>query len=306
VVPLGRANTDTSVQIEGQRTARPDGRAHVWFSLVTPGFLETLGVRVQQGRAFSAADRSEGRNVAVVNAAFAREYFPDRPALGVRIAIGPENEPRWFDIIGVVENVRQLDMARPETPMAYFPAWILPSRNMYILLRSSLDPDALAPALRSAVAEVDAAVALADLRSMPERIDAALTMPRAVSRLTLLFAGCALLLAGIGVYGALAQGVVQRSREFGLRRAFGALDRDVFALVLRQGAWPVALGFVLGLPLTLLLGNQLRQVLYQVSPLDARVWVSAAVVLLAVAFCAAAVPGRRATRIPPMEALRDE
>jgi putative ABC transport system permease protein len=306
VIPLGRANTDTSVQIEGQRTARSDGRAHVWFSAVTAGFFETLGIRVQQGRAFTAADRSEGRSVAVVNAAFVREYFADRPALGVRIATGPEDEPRWFDIVGVVEDVRQFDMSRPATPMAYFPAWILPSRNMYITLRAGLDPDALAPALRHAVAEVDATVALADLRSMPERIDAVLTMPRAVSRLTLLFAACALLLAGIGVYGALAQGVAQRSREFGLRRAFGALDRHVFALVLRQGAWPVALGFLLGLPLTLLLGNQLRQVLYQVSPLDAQVWASAAVVLLAVAFCAAAVPGRRATRIPPMEALREE
>jgi putative ABC transport system permease protein len=305
VIPLGRANTDTMVQIEGQRTARPDGDAHVWFSSVTMGFFETMGIRVQQGRAFTAADRSEGRSVVVVNAAFVREYFPDRPALGVRIASGTE-EPRWFDIVGVVEDVRQFDMSRPQTPMAYFPAWALPSRPMYIVLRAGQDPDALAPALRRAVAEVDSSMALRDLRSMHERIDAALTMPRAISRLTMLFAGCALLLAGIGVYGALAHGVVQRSREFGLRRAFGALDRHVFGLVLRQGAWPVALGFVLGLPLTLLLGNQLRQVLYQVSPLDARVWACAALVLLSVAFCAAAVPGRRATRIPPMEALRDE
>ena len=153
---------------------------------------------------------------------------------------------------------------------------------------------------------VDANLALDDLRSMVQRVEADLMVPRTVSRLTLLFAGCAMLLAAIGVYGTLAQAVVRRTRELGVRRALGALESDVFRLVLRQGATPVCVGLVLGLPLAYVLGRQMRQILYEVSPLNVSAWMFAIVLLAGVAFCAAAVPGRRAAHIDPMAALREE
>jgi ABC-type antimicrobial peptide transport system permease subunit len=154
--------------------------------------------------------------------------------------------------------------------------------------------------------DVDPSLALSDLRGMEQRVTDSLTIPHTVSRLTLVFAGCALLLAAIGVYGTLAQAVVARTRELGVRRALGALDMDVFRLVMRQGAAPVVAGVVAGIPLAWLLGRQLQAVLYEVAPTDVTAWVFAFVAMILVAAAAAALPGWRATRIEPMEALRHE
>lgn len=305
-IPLGNLNTDTGVVIEGRPGAQPGGRVSTWFSRATPGYFETMGIRVRDGRVFHDADSNAARRVAIVNAAFAREHFVGGSPLGVRLGLGPDDRLEWFDIVGVVDDVRFFDVSRPETPAIYLPAWVLPGRNMYITLRTSREPDALAGELRRAVNSVDPALALDDLRSMAQRVEAALMVPRVVSRLTLLFAGCAMLLAAIGVYGTLAQSVVRRTRELGVRRALGALESDVFRMVLRQGATPVCIGLALGLPLAYVLGRHLRQILYEVSPLNGTAWAFAVLLLAAVAFCAAAVPGRRAARIDPMVALREE
>lgn len=305
-IPLGNLNTDTRVIVEGRPGTQADGRVSTWFSRVTPGYFETMGIRVRDGRAFRDSDSNAGRRVILVNEAFVREHLGGAPPLGVRVGLGPDETPDWFDIVGVVDDVRFFDVSRPETPAIYLPAWVLPGRSMYVTLRTSRDPDALAGELRRAVSAVDANLALDDLRSMVQRVEADLMVPRTVSRLTLLFAGCAMLLAAIGVYGTLAQAVVRRTRELGVRRALGALESDVFRLVLRQGATPVCVGLVLGLPLAYVLGRQMRQILYEVSPLNVSAWMFAIVLLAGVAFCAAAVPGRRAAHIDPMAALREE
>lgn len=305
-VPLGVSNNDTSVRIEGHTTARPDGRAHVWVSRVTPGFVETMGIRVREGRAFEDADRLEGRNAVVVNSAFVREYLGDRPPLGVRVGTGPSESPTWFDIVGVADDVRSFNLASEQTPSLYLPAWVSASRGMYITLRSDRDPAAVAADLRRAVTAFDPDLALTDVQSMGERIDAQLMVPRTVSRLTLLFAACALLLAAVGVYGTLAQSVLQRTREIGVRRALGATDGAVFSMVLRQAALPVALGLAAGIPLAALFGRRLESILYSVAATNPRAWIIAFAALFAVALVAALLPGRRAVRVPPMEALRDE
>jgi ABC-type antimicrobial peptide transport system permease subunit len=141
---------------------------------------------------------------------------------------------------------------------------------------------------------------------MGERVDAQLMVPRTVSRLTLLFALTALLLATIGVYGTLAQSIVRRRREFGVRRALGAQDHDIVRQVIGQGLAPVLLGLAVGVPLTLLLGNRLSDVLYTISPLDLRAWLLALTCLLSVAVAICYLLGRRAVRALPMQALRDE
>ncbi len=305
-VPFGVSNNDTGVLIEGHRTTRPDGRAHVWLSRVTPGYLETMGIGVSEGRAFEDTDRVDGRNAVVVNSAFVREYLGGRSPLGLRIGTGPDDSPIWFDIVGVADDVRTFDLASEQTPSLYLPAWVSASRGMYITLRSERDAAALAADLRRAVTLFDPDLALTDVQSMGERIDAQLMVPRTVSRLTLLFALCALLLAAVGVYGTLAQSVLQRTREIGVRRALGATDRAVFSLVLRQGALPVAIGLAAGIPLAAVLSRRLESILYTVAATDPRAWIIAFAALFAVAFVAALLPGRRAVRVPPMEALRDE
>ncbi len=152
----------------------------------------------------------------------------------------------------------------------------------------------------------DPELALTDVQSMGERVDAQLMVPRTVSRLTLLFALCALLLAAVGVYGTLAQSVLQRTREIGVRRALGATDGAVFSMVLRQAGLPVAIGLAVGIPLAALFGRRLESILYTVAATDPRAWITAFAALFVVALVAAVVPGRRAVRVQPMEALRDE
>jgi predicted permease len=303
-VPFGQVSTDTFVSVEGRPTAREGGRAHVWFTRANEGYFNAMGIRVLEGRGFAEADRVNGRDVAVVNAAFVRQYLGGGQATGVRIATGPDDDLRWWDIVGVSQDVRFFDLSRPESPALYLPTWAEPSPSMYVVVRTPRDALSVMPDLRNAITAFDPELALTDMQAMGERVAAQLMVPRTVSVLTLMFAVIALALAAIGVYGTLAQAVLQRTREFGVRRALGAPDNAVFAQVVRQGLSPVAVGLVLGVPLALLLGHRLAEILYSVSPGDPRAWGSAIAALLAVAAVAAALPGRRAMRVEPIEALR--
>jgi len=306
-VPFGQVNTDMSVMIEGRPTARDDGRAHAWLTRADEGYFDTLGMRLLEGRGFQATDRGTDRRVAVINEAFARAYFGGVGAVtGIRVGTGSADEPTWWDIVGVVDDLRVFDMASPQTPSLYLPAWSIPARSMYVVARAERDALALMPDLRRAVAAFDPDLALTDVIPMGARIDAELMVPRTVSRLTLLFALIALLLAAIGVYGTLAQSVVQRTREFGVRRALGAQDHDVMIDVIRQGVGPVLIGLLVGVPLTVVLGHRLREILYSVTPGQPRAWALAFAALLAVALLASVLPARRAVRVPPMQALRED
>jgi len=306
-VPFGQANNDTMIMIEGRPTARDDGRAHVWLTRADDGYSDTLGIRLLDGRSFEASDRGADRQIAMVNEAFAREYLGGTAtATGIRVGTGPTNDQTWWDIVGVVDDLRFFDLARPQTPSLYLPAWSLPASGMYVVARSNRDALALMPDLRAAVTSFNPDLALTDMIPMGARVDAELMVPRTVSRLTLLFALIALLLAAIGVYGTLAQSVVQRTREFGIRRALGAQDRDVMVNVIRQGVGPVLVGLGIGLPIVVLLGHRLSEMLYTVTPGEPRAWVFAVAALLGIALIASLLPALRAVRVPPMQALRDE
>jgi predicted permease len=305
-VPLGQANNDTFLLIEGRPTSREDGRAHSWLTRANEGYFGAMGIGIVEGRAFEAADRANRRSVAVVNAAFARAYLADGQALGARVAIGPPDNLRRFEIVGVANDVRYFDLAVRETPALYLPAWLEPSRGMYVVVRSQREAAALIPDLRQAVTAFDPTLPLVDVRANRERVAERLMLPRTISGLTLAFALTALLLAAIGVYGTLAQSVVRRARELGVRRALGARDGDVVRHVLRKGLTPVVAGLAAGAPLALFLGSRLSDALYGVSPAEPTAWIIGLAALLFVGAAAAFLPGRRAVRVPPMQALRDE
>jgi predicted permease len=305
-IPLGQSNNDTFVVVEGHPTSREDGRAHSWLTRATEGYFGAMGVRIVDGRAFETADRAAGRSVAVVNTAFVRNYLGGGQPIGIRIGLGPEENRRWFEIVGIANDVRYFDLAVPESPALYLPAWLETSRGMYIVVRSQREPAALIPELRRAVTAFDPTLPLVDVRGNRERVLDRLMLPRTISGLTLAFALTALLLAAVGVYGTLAQSIVRRAREFGVRRALGARDGDVLVHVAREGLAPVALGLAAGVPLAFFLGARLSQVLYEVSPGEPTAWIIGFAVLLPVAAVAALLPGRRAVRVPPMQALRDE
>jgi predicted lysophospholipase L1 biosynthesis ABC-type transport system permease subunit len=305
-VPLGSSNNDTFVFIEGHPTTREDGRAHSWLTRANEGYFGAMGVRIVAGRALESADRTAGRAVAVVKAAFVRNYLGGGEAIGTRVALGPEDNRRWFEIVGVANDVRYFDLATPETPALYLPAWLEVSRSMYLVARSQRDSAAVIADLRRTVTAFDPTVVLVDVRPNVARVAERLMIPRTISGLTLAFAFTALLLAAIGVYGTLAQSIVRRARELGVRRALGARDSHVLLQVARQGLAPVALGLAAGVPLALFLGGRLSQILYEVSPTEPAAWTIAFVALLLVAAVAAFLPGRHAIRVPPMQALRDE
>lgn len=305
-VPLGLSFTDTRVRIEGRPTSRPDGRAHVWQSWVSHDFLPTLGVAVREGRGFDPADVGGAARPALVNAAFVRDYLGGSSVLGRHIETGSEEQPNRYTVVGVVDDVRYFDVDQAQTPALYLSLDHEPRRNLYLAVRSHGDVEQMMAALRSAVRAVDPALAVADLRSVEQRVEAALAMPRAIARITLLFALTGLLLAGIGVHGTLAHSVLRRTRELGVRRALGAKVGDVLGLILAQAARPVLIGLALGLPLAWLLARQLRGLLYEIGPVQTSAWLLAVAVVTLVAITAALLPARRAARIEPVVALRQD
>lgn len=305
-LPLGQNNADTTVMIEGARTARPDGRAHVWVNRASHDFLPTLEVRLREGRELRETDAGEAGRAALVNAAFVREYFAGQSPLGRRMNFGSEQEPMWFDIVGVVDDVRFFDVSVAQTPSVYPALTALPSRGIYLSIRTSGDVPSMVAPLRAALHRVDPMLALSDLRPMSERVDAALALPRAVGRIAMLFAACGLLLAGIGVYATLSHSVLRRIREFGVRRALGANHTAVLRQVASITLRPMLAGLVMGLPLAWLFGAQLKGVLYQVAPWSPQAWLGALLLLCLVGSVATLLPGRRALRVAPMVALRHE
>lgn len=303
-VPLSRSFSDALVQIEGRSSARADGRAHTWMNWVSHDFLDTLGVSLLEGRAFAAADASGRTQPVIVNAAFVRQHFDGDSPLGRRIGVDEEGSTQWFDIVGVVDDIRFFGVDQAQTPTAYFSLEAIPRRNLFLTVRSEADAASIMAGMRQAVRQLDPALAMADLRSLQDRVDAALAMPRAISRITVLFALSGLLLAGIGVYGTLAHMVLRRTRELGVRRAMGANTAKVLALVFGQALRPALIGLLLGLPLAWLLARELRSVLFEIGPAQPSAWLTAIAMLALVALLAAALPARRATRVEPMVALR--
>lgn len=303
-LPLGGSASDSFVNIEGNPSTRPDGRAHVWINRVSHDFLDTLGVRVRDGRQFDRTDTQPGTRRVLVNAAFVRHHLSGNTALGKRIGLSEADGTQWHDIVGVVDDIRYFGIEQAQTPSIYLPLEPDPYRNLYLTVRGHGDPAALMAGLRAAVHEVDPALALSDLRPLGSRIETELAMPRALSNITLLFALSGLLLAGIGVYGTLAHMVLRRTRELGVRRALGANTREVLALVLTQALRPALLGVIAGLPLAWLLARALRGILFDTGPAQPSAWLIAVATLALIAMIAAALPARRAARIEPMTALR--
>jgi predicted permease len=305
-LPLADTNTDTNVFIEGRPTNRQDGRAHLWYSIVTPGYFDALRIRPLQGRVFTKEAQGGDAASIVVNEAFAREYLGGAEAVGMRVTPGNPEDGDWLTIVGVVEDVRYFGMDQRQTPAAYLPMQRYPQRRIFIVLWGSGEPSLLAGPLRDALASLDPKVALDDVQPMSALVDASLQPARSTTMLVGSFAGAALLIAVIGVYGAIAYSATQRRREFGVRMALGATGGNVLRLVLRQGLWLASAGTLLGLVITAALSRGFRALLYDVHPLDPLVFSGVAALLLAVALAATVVPAWRAARTQPMRVLREE
>jgi len=293
---LAGTRTTDRVFLPGQAPMK----ANIHF--VAPRFFETLGFPLLLGRDLSWGDREEAAPVAVLNATLAGQLFPGRSPVGQRVMMNG----RAVEVVGVAGDTKFDSIRAAVPPTAYVPFRQKEQLSMTFVLRSEAAPGALLPLLRRAVAQVDPNVPLYRVRTQVQQIANATRGERVLATLLSGFSLVALVLAGVGIYATLAYQVARRTPEIGLRAALGAGAGDVSRLVLKEVLGPVGVGIVLGLAASLVSGRLVESMLFGVTPQEPVVLLLAAGILLASALAAAWSPARRATRIAPMEALRQE
>jgi predicted permease len=272
-----------------------------------PDFFRTLGIPLVKGRYFTDHDDQNSTPVAIVSEGFARRFFPNQEAVGKRIQqSGPELRNKWMEIVGIVGNVKYLGLTVETDPAYYMPFAQTYGPRMFLAVRSSGDAARLAAALRQNIQSVDPGATLAEISTMEEAVALSVSRPRFDSMLLALFAGIALLLAAVGIYGLIAYSVAQRRHEIGLRMALGAARPDVLRMVVRQGVSLASIGIVIGLGGAFALTRLLKTMLFGVGVMDALTFAAAAFALMLVVLLATFLPALRATRISPVVALRYE
>ncbi|HXV62213.1 MAG TPA: ABC transporter permease, partial [Vicinamibacteria bacterium] len=292
--------------IEGRAVDKNDIEA-AFIASVSPGYFSTAGIPLLQGRDFDSGDDEDGARVVIVNRTMAEKYWPGVSPVGRRMAYGtnPDTETEWMTVVGVVGDVRQLGPDRGIRPKTFLPLRQNPTRFMTVLFRSPLSPESLFPAMREAIWQRDDRIPVAGVETVASILDERLAGRRHNTFVLGLFAGAAVFLAAIGVYGVLAYSVSQRSQELGVRMAFGARAWDVAMLVWKDGAALLAIGLVIGglglFPLKRLLAG----LLFGVGPFDPLALMASSVLLALCAFVACAVPALRAATTDPVRALRE-
>lgn len=302
-VPLGRGGTGF-IEIEGR-----EGTATAGYRLISDDYLETMGLRLMNGRGFAATDDSTHPHVTLINQAMAEKYWPGESPIGKRFkAKSWDSHPdTWLAVIGVVNNVLYWTLENDPQPEHFVYDRQRPDRleQMSLVMHSAVTPDALTPLVRMVLRQTDPDVP-ADFSTMVALRDDTLRQRRFVMSLLGGFAGFALLLASIGIYGVLAYVTAARTREIGVRVALGARRDGVLRLVLRQAAFPVLIGIGLGLAGAWAVSRLMASLLFGVSPGDPLSFLLAPATMLAVAALACVVPVRRAFRIDPMVAIRSD
>ncbi|HXD72239.1 MAG TPA: ABC transporter permease [Vicinamibacterales bacterium] len=282
---------------------------------VAADFFETMGMPILRGRGFGDADFRPGELTTIVDEALARQAFPGENPLGRRIALLPHRigtDPVWFTIVGLVKTTPTLALDEPRpTGKMYVPidgthGFLQPTDVMTYVLRTSVPPGTLASAARSAVTAIDPNLALAQVRTLQDHLDAAAAPHEFTMILILMAAGTALVLGLVGIYGVMSYVVSQRTSEIGVRIALGAEPASVMRMIVSQGALVTLGGIAAGLVVSLAGGRVISSLLYDVSPRDPQVFATTAITLLAVALVACWIPARRAANVDPLIALRTE
>ena len=291
-----------SVQVEGVQPD-PNQMNDAQAFAVTPGFFDAIRVRLVRGRVIGPQDAGDASTVAVINESMAQKFWGRRDPIGTRISF---DGTTWLTVVGIVKDTRQEGLAERPYTQAYLPMTQLPRPGMFVTVRTKGDPEALTGAVRRLVAEMDPQLPLYGVTTMEARVARTVAQPRLTARLTAVFAAVALLLAALGIYGVVAYGVAERTREIGVRMALGATRAGVMRLVVGQGMLPVASGIVVGLFFAWACARLIAKLLYGVTPADVLTYVAVVGFLGVVALVAIVLPARRASVIEPTQALRYE
>ncbi len=304
-VPLAGADEIYSIVLDGRPEVAPSDLPSANYYAVSADYFRALGIPLRRGRYFTERDTATAPKVAIVDESFARRHFAGQDPLGQRLRIGNAGAvPR--EIVGVVGPVTHYALESGPTIAMYEPYLQQPQEAMAVVLRSSIDPVSLTSAARRAVLEVDPAQPVYDVRTMDQVIASSLADRKLPMLLLVVFAGVALLLAAIGLYGVVSYAVVQRTHELGVRMALGARRADVVRLVLSHGLGLALAGVGIGLCASVLVTRATTRLLFGIAPTDPIVYGALSLVLVGVALVASLVPARRATRLDPLAALRSE
>jgi putative ABC transport system permease protein len=313
-LPLARLNMYVPFDLDTAPLRGPAERPDVGYTTISSGYLHTLGIALKRGRDFTDRDRAGAPAVALINEAFAALHFPNQDPVGRQLLVNPpilgQNgfaDTIRSEIVGVVSNVKLGDLSAAPEPILYLPlAQNVWSTVTYLTVRTRASATSLAPAIRREMADLDKEQPVDQMGSMEQTFSDQFAEPRFQSLLMGAFAALALILAVVGIYGVNAYAVTQRRRELGVRIALGARPSDVLRETLGEGLKLSALGIVLGVVGAYALSSLFRSVLVGAAAIDPVALLGAAGVLAAVALIACYVPARRATRIDPASALRQE
>jgi putative ABC transport system permease protein len=307
-MPLSGSRYGLSFELPGA-TVSPAQRPSADFAMVSPGFFRAMQIPIVAGREFAVADSDAAPRAIAVNETFVRRFLPGRSPIGQRIKISlstTEKETPWREVVAVVRDYKQKTLDEPARPAFFVPYAQGLISPLFIVIRSADAPSRTMARLREAVAARDRELALYDVRPLGDYVDRSVATARFQTLLLTLFAALALVLTAVGLYGVVAYGVAQRTREFGIRMALGARPHEVMALVMRGAMRMAGAGVLLGVAGAALATRLLGAALYNVHPLDPATFAAVVATLFAVALSASFVPARRATHVDPMLALRTE
>jgi putative ABC transport system permease protein len=308
ILPLSGSNSDSSFSIEGRVIGKNEPGPDEEIRVVTPDYFRVLKTPLLRGHFFSESDNAHAPGVVIINNALATKYWPNEGALGKRITFSDPRKPnpKWLTVIGIVRNIRHRGLDVDPAPEYYLPLAQNAESSMILTVRSAQDPGALTSAIRREIQSIDPDQPIANVRTL-EAVTADSIAPRRMSMVLLgAFAGFAMLLASVGIYGVISYLVVQRTHEIGVRIALGAQRSDILRLVVGHAAKLIGIGTIIGLVLAFLSTRLLSVLLYNVGAFDVATFLFVTITLAAVALLASYIPALRAARADPVVALGHE
>jgi putative ABC transport system permease protein len=309
-LPLAGLNFNISFEVAGRPPVPPSQQPAMEVRVASADYFSTIGIPVKRGRAFTNDDKQGRPRVVMLTESAAKQYFPGEDPIGKTIKLGwgkgPGRARAGGEVIGIVGDTRDAGLNEPSPAEIYLPLEQWPVSAMSVVVRTATPPTSLADAIRDAVHSVDPNLPVSNVRTLDQIIAKSISQPRFYMTLLTIFAGVALALAGIGIFGVLSYAVSQRTREIGIRMALGARERSVVVMVVRQAMLLVAIGVVSGTVAALVLSQTMARMLFGVTATDPATFAGVAAVLVAVALLACYMPARRASRVDPIIALRSE